>query len=102
MTWSRHLRHPVHLSNGSTLRTLGDARDFILSLPPREQLRSNWQSLAGLLLSAANSANPTLIALVSDRLRDALAFHAGVSLADDVKKLAAASVTRDSGKRRNA
>jgi len=97
VSWSSRLRHPVHLSNGATLRTIADARDFILSLPPREQLRPQWQSVASLLLSAANSANPTLIALVSDRVRDALTFYSKVSVVEGPKKGAAPS--RQSGAR---
>jgi hypothetical protein len=95
MAWNAHLRHPLTLSNGATLRTLADARDFVLSLPPREQARPHWQSLTGLLLSAANSANPTLIALVTDRVRDALSIHGAVHLVDEEKKPAAKSVRRD-------
>jgi hypothetical protein len=79
------------LGDGRTLRTVGDARRFILSLPPREQLRSQWQSLANLLLSASYSANPTLIAIVSDRLRDAVA---STQLGIVEKKPAAPSVRR--------
>jgi hypothetical protein len=89
VSWSSPLRHPIHLSTGATLCTVADARDFILSLPPREQLRPQWQSVAGLLLGAANSANPTLIALVSDRVRDALTFYGKVSVVEGPKKGAA-------------
>jgi hypothetical protein len=97
VSWSSRLRHPVHLSNGAALRTLADARDFILSLPPREQLRPQWQSLASLLLSAANSANPTLIALISDRVRDSVTFSGKVSVVEGPKK--AAAPRRQSGTR---
>jgi hypothetical protein len=53
------------------------------------------------LISAANSANPTLIALITDRLRDALKFYGKVSIATGApiaetipKKPAARSVRR--------
>jgi hypothetical protein len=83
----------MHLNDGRTIRTIADARDMILSLPEREQLRPQWQSVAGLLVSAAaNSANPTLIALITDRLRDAVAFDhklsvtTGQSIAEQIPK----------------
>jgi hypothetical protein len=85
MPWNARLRHPVRLSNGATLRTLGDARDFVLSLPARVQLRPQWQSLAGLLVSCAHSVNPTLIALVTDRVHDALRLPGAVRVVDGEK-----------------
>jgi hypothetical protein len=91
MTVRYRLRQPVTLSDGRTLRTVGDAQQFILSLPPREQLRLQWQSLASLLLSASYSANPTLIAIVSDRLLGAVA---STPLGIVAKKPTAPSVRR--------
>jgi hypothetical protein len=32
--WSRQLIKPIHLSDGTVLRTLGDAADRIVQLPP--------------------------------------------------------------------
>jgi hypothetical protein len=55
MPWNSRLRHPIALADGRTLRTLADARDMILSLPERDQLREKWQTLAAVLLSAAQA-----------------------------------------------
>ena len=45
---------------------------MILALPERDQRRPQWQSLAGLLVSAADAGHPALTSIVTDRLERAL------------------------------
>jgi hypothetical protein len=70
--WNSRLRRPLHLSDGRTLKTLDDARAFVGSLPERERQYDKWISLSALLLSAAQSDNPAMVAIVTNRLSDAL------------------------------
>jgi hypothetical protein len=55
--WSARLSRPIAVRGGPTLRTLGDARDFMLHQPDPIQLRQSWQRAAGLLLAAADGAD---------------------------------------------
>jgi hypothetical protein len=70
--WNSRLRRPLCLTDGRTLKTLDDARVFIGSLPEREQQYDKWISLSALLLSAAQSDNPAMVAIVTNKLSDAL------------------------------
>ena len=70
--WKTPLTRPIHLSDGRTLLTLADARDLILALPERDQHRSQWQSYAGLLVSAAKTAQSDLIGIATARLEEAI------------------------------
>jgi hypothetical protein len=72
MAWNSRLRRPLRLTDGRTLKTLDDARAFIGSLPEREQQYDRWISLSALLLSAAQSDNPAMVAIVTNKLSDAL------------------------------
>jgi hypothetical protein len=55
--WSAPLSRPITVKDGPTLRTLGDARAFMLHQPEGIQLRQSWQRAAGLLLAAADGAD---------------------------------------------
>jgi hypothetical protein len=70
--WKSRLRRPLHLSDGRSLRTLDDARAFIASLPERDSRHDKWQGLRSLLFSAAQSNNAAMVAIVTDRLAEAL------------------------------
>jgi hypothetical protein len=72
MPWNSRLRHPIPLADGRVLRTLADARDMVLSLPERDQRRDKWQTLAAVLLSAAQADSPSLTAIATDRVEEAL------------------------------
>jgi hypothetical protein len=87
MPWNSRLRHPIALADGRTLRTLADARDMILSLPERDQLREKWQTLAAVLLSAAQADSPSLTAIATHRVEEALRRppFTTVRLADDTQ-----------------
>ena len=51
MPWTRKLAAPIVLKNGR--KTLGQARELMLALPERHQLRPFWQYAAELLIEAA-------------------------------------------------
>jgi hypothetical protein len=55
--WSAKLERPIVLTDGWTLLTLADVRDFILDEPEDIQERQSWQRAAGLLMSAAEDAS---------------------------------------------
>jgi hypothetical protein len=51
--WTRKFAKPIVLKDGRTIATLGQARELILALPERTQLRPYWQYAGELLLDAA-------------------------------------------------
>jgi len=51
--WSAPLTRPIAVKDGATLRTLHDARAFVLSLPKGVQLEQSWQRVTELLSAAA-------------------------------------------------
>jgi hypothetical protein len=53
--WSQPLARPIGDKGGPELRTLGDARAYILTLPAGEQDEPRWQSAARQLLEACES-----------------------------------------------
>jgi hypothetical protein len=55
--WSSKLTRPVAIKGGPVLRTLGNARAFVIDhLPEEEQDRVSWQRTAELLLAAAEGS----------------------------------------------
>jgi hypothetical protein len=70
--WNVRLRKPIHLKDGRTIKTLSDAKYFLLSLPARDQQLQKWQRLSTLLASAAKTNNPKLLSMVTHGLEDAL------------------------------
>ena len=53
--WSAPLTRPIQVKDGTTLRTLNDARAYMLDhLPEDAQARHSWQKAAELLLAAAD------------------------------------------------
>jgi hypothetical protein len=71
MPWTRKLRAPIALKDGTRLTTLSDARDLILSLPEQHDRNPDWQ-LAGDLLLAASAGDETAFDQVGVQLRMAL------------------------------
>jgi hypothetical protein len=96
--WNSRLRRPLHLTDGRVLKTLEDARAFIGSLPERDRQYDRWISLSALLLSAAQSDNPAMVAIVTNKLSDALrsAPHTVTRLDETEKRPSASSVQRRS------
>ena len=72
MRWSLPLAEPVDVSSVLTLRTLADARAFILSLSDADQRQSHWQQLAALLVTCVRTEDLLLRAIFTGRLQDAL------------------------------
>jgi hypothetical protein len=56
MRWEHSFRDPFMLIDGRTIRTLGDARDLVLSLPAPHQQNAHWRYAYELLLKAAGAA----------------------------------------------
>ena len=53
--WSAPLTRPIQVKDGTTLRTLNDARGYMLDhVPEADQARRSWQKAAELLLAAAD------------------------------------------------
>lgn len=72
MAWHRRLPKPLYLSNGHTLATLAQARDFMLAQPQLYQINPLWQSAAELLLQAAYRGRQDPILDVGRQLSRAL------------------------------
>lgn len=53
MTWSRRFDEPIILPDGRKLRTLKDAAEYVLALPPNIQNERPWQFAAECLKNAA-------------------------------------------------
>ena len=78
MPWSARLSRPLILRDGRTLRTLADARAFVLALTPGEQEYQSWQRAAELLIEAAEHGGD--IEATTDQVRAALFMQAMVKL----------------------
>ena len=52
--WSRRFDEPIKMPDGKTLRTLKDAAEYVLALPPKKQKKEPaWQQAAECLKNAA-------------------------------------------------
>jgi hypothetical protein len=51
--WTTLFPEPIILKDGRAIATLGQARNLMLGLPVRHQVRPYWQYAAELLLDAA-------------------------------------------------
>jgi hypothetical protein len=54
MPWSRVLTTPIELKDGSTIATLAEAREMMLSIPLHVRRADVWQYVAELLDDAAS------------------------------------------------
>jgi hypothetical protein len=63
--WSRHFFDPIPISDGGELRTLRDARVFILALPPGQAEREHWQIAMECLISAAANGGIVMMAHIA-------------------------------------
>ena len=54
---SRKLTRPLPTKDGGTLRTVLDARAYMLALPKRRETSTQWQRAAELLLAQADVAD---------------------------------------------
>jgi hypothetical protein len=74
MHWRLRLSEPIEVSPVPTLRTLADARAYILSLSETDQRRSHWQQLAALLTACAKSGDELPRAIFTGQLQAAVTF----------------------------
>jgi hypothetical protein len=58
MPWFTRFDKPIDIPGQSPLRTLAEARGYILELSKTEQDRVEWQAAARLLSDAATRAEP--------------------------------------------
>ena len=73
MPWTRKLAVPIKLKDGRTIATLGQARELMLALPERHQLRPFWQYAAELLIEAAGRGDRASVDDAAAQLSRALA-----------------------------
>src|SRR6266699_1298099 len=70
--------YPLPTKDGGVLRTIGDARAYIVALPKNRERRAHWQQACRLLLQEAGAAVLTRqvqVALFMDGKLDAGAFE---------------------------
>jgi hypothetical protein len=60
VSWDQRLDRPVVLPDGKTLRTLEDARRYIITLPKSEHETTAWQVAIKALLIAAEKRDPVM------------------------------------------
>ncbi|WP_408095208.1 hypothetical protein [Rhodoplanes sp. SY1] len=72
MSWSSTLARPIRPRDGAPLRTLGNARAYLLSLPEGEAVRPAWQTAAALVLAAAESGDRAAVLAATDQIERAL------------------------------
>jgi hypothetical protein len=72
MSYSVRLLKPLTPKDHSALRTLADARAYLLTLPADEANRLAWQYAAKLIMQAADDPSGPNIAAVTRQLEQAL------------------------------
>jgi hypothetical protein len=79
MDWMHRLSHPVRDTHGNRIRTLNDARIYMIALEERRRGitgQKHWQTAARVLLSATEDGNveavtrKLILALLMDGLLD--------------------------------
>jgi hypothetical protein len=73
MPWTRKFPEPIKLKNGRTIATLGQARELMLALPERHQIRPFWQYAAELLIDAAERGDRASVDDAAAQISRALA-----------------------------
>ena len=71
MPWTDPFWKPIKLNDGSVLSTLGDAREFIATLPALKQAEGKWRDADEMLVraEAAPSASDDALAAVVRALK---------------------------------
>jgi hypothetical protein len=78
----RELSYPLPIKGGDILRTIQDARTYMLTLPKARKLRVHWQHTSRLLLQKAGAAALTRqvhLSLFMDGKLDAAPNHTSSS-----------------------
>jgi hypothetical protein len=73
--WELKLSREIVPIRSEPLRTLSDARAYILSLPPGTQHQDDWERAADLLLVAVDSSSDIDIEQATFQIERALLFH---------------------------
>jgi hypothetical protein len=74
-SWELKLARVVVPIRSEPLRTLSEARAYILALPPGTRHQDEWERAADLLMAAVDSASETDIEQATFQLERALLFH---------------------------
>jgi hypothetical protein len=61
MPWYARFNQPIKISNRHSLKTLAEARGYILELSATERDRTEWKSAAALLAEAAERGGPHIL-----------------------------------------
>lgn len=64
MSWSKRFDPEIPLPDGGALRTLAEARDYILALPVADQQQTPVQTAAHVVLAAAEQDGPMFFARI--------------------------------------
>src|ERR1700722_10861431 len=67
MPWTDPFWKPIKLNDGRVLTTLGDAREFVATLPALTQAEGHWQNADEMLVraeAAASASDDALTAMV--------------------------------------
>jgi hypothetical protein len=64
MAWSRRFEDPILLTDGRTLRTLGDAGSYIMTQQGETRQLDEWQAAIEALLMAAEDRGPLMHARI--------------------------------------
>lgn len=72
MTWRARFSEPIPVGGGKPIKTLSDARAYILALPPDEQAQEHWLA-AGETLLAAGEHGGAWVGLARVAMMQALA-----------------------------
>ena len=78
--WSAKLARPIETKHGEVLRTLSDARRFVLEQPDYIQRRGSWQHVAELLIAAAELCGAVEIEAATKAIERALFLEARLKL----------------------
>jgi hypothetical protein len=73
--WELELARVIVPIRSEPLRTLSDARAYILALPPGTRHQGDWERAADLLMAAVDSASGTDIEQATFQIERALLFH---------------------------
>jgi hypothetical protein len=73
MPWTRKFPEPIKLKDGRKIATLGQARELMLALPERHQIRPFWQYAAELLIDAAERGDRASVDDAAAQISRALA-----------------------------
>jgi hypothetical protein len=65
LSWSLKFDDPIELNGRKSLRTLREAAQYIVELPPRESALPHWQTAMACLLSAAEKTGPIMMARIA-------------------------------------